>query len=279
LWGPPTTKRSPASTAERWRAGLACRYPSSGSWRRSGYATGDGKSLDDVEVVDLYLALGCLDSQPHALAAFEREVIPAVRRSVEQACRDGSVSAEDVLQWTREKLLVGTDGGAPKLAHYKGRGALVGWVRVVAIREALQDRRRSKRHGARATKWEAAALLAGGATMTSVDVAILRERCAESFEAAVREALTRLSAEQRALLRFHTYDQLSIDQIAPMLGVHRATAARRLEKARADALDLTRAILRERHGLTDSEARSLCRELGASLEMSLGRALAEEAPT
>jgi len=230
-------------------------------------------NVDELHTTDLYLALACIDGNVLAVQVLERDVISPVRPSVERACRDGSVSTEDVMQWTREKLLVGTEGEKPKLAQYTGRGALVGWVRVVAVREALQDRRKSKRERAR----DDAALLEGATAEVSAELVLLRERYADSFRSAVQQALRKLTAEQRSLLRFHTHDGLTIDELAPMLGVHRATAARRLEKARADALDYTREILRDTHGLSESEARSLCIVLGREVDVSIKRALSDEA--
>jgi RNA polymerase sigma-70 factor (ECF subfamily) len=227
--------------------------------------------VDDVHTRDLYLALACLAADPRAIAALDRHVIAPIKPSVERACRDGLASSDDVLQWTREKLLLGGDGG-PKLGQYAGRGPLVGWVRVVAVREALQDRRRSKRERAR----DDAAVLDGGPPATGMEVVLLRQRYAASFREAVQASLRRLSPEQRTLLRLHTHERLTIDELAPILGVHRATAARRLDMARADALLHTRAILRERHGLSDSEVGSVCAALAGEVDVSIGRALAGE---
>lgn len=233
-------------------------------------------ALGSVHTTDLYLALGCLAGDVVAHRAFERDIISAIKPSVDRVCRDGSVSIEDVMQWTREKLLVGAPNEPPKLSQYTGRGALVGWVRVVAVREALQDRRRSRRERVR----DDTALIEGDGEdddAVNAEVRILRDRYADSFKAAVRQALRRLSAEQRSILRFHTHDGLTIDELAPMLGVHRATAARRLERARLDVLAHTRAILRETCGLSESEARSLCTVLGREVDVSIKRALTEEA--
>lgn len=232
-------------------------------------------AVDELHTDDLYLALACIDGDPLAIQVLERDVMTQVRPSVERACRDGgTMAADDVMQWTREKLLVGKDGEPPKLAQYTGRGGLVGWVRVVAVREALQDRRKAKRERVRD---DAALLEDGGPTEVGAELKLLRDRYAASFRMAVQQALRRLSAEQRSLLRFHTHDGLTIDELAPMLGVHRATAARRIEKARADALEHTRSILRELHGLSDSEARSLCMVLGREVDVSIKRALSDEA--
>lgn len=237
-----------------------------------------GVALETVFADDLYLALGCLEGSEIAYAAFEKSVMRAVRPAVAHQC-DDAATVDDVMQTTREKLLFGTpdtEDAIPKLAQYMGRGALVGWVRVVAVREALMGGRKSRRQRA----LDETELLEHGTTNTagSLEISMLKRLHGASFRSAVHEALGRLTAEQRTLLRFHAKDKLSIDQLAPMLGIHRATAARRLEKARADALEHTREILHERHGLSESEAKSLCLALASEVDVSIGRALADEAP-
>lgn len=228
-----------------------------------------GAPPDAIAAADLYLALACLAGSREALAIFERDVLAAVLPSVVRACRDSMIAVDDVIQRTRERLFVEQP---PKLAQYLGRGPLIGWVRIVAVREALQDRRKSRRQRAR----DDAALLGAPDAAPDLEVDVLQRRYGAAFRLAVTAALRRLTAEQRTLLRLHTHDGLSIDQLAPILGVHRATAARRLERARTDALEQTRAILRENHGLSPSEARSLVAVLGRALDISIGAALASE---
>jgi RNA polymerase sigma-70 factor (ECF subfamily) len=231
-------------------------------------------AADGIHTDDLYLVLACLNGQPEAIAVFERDVLATVRPAVERSC--GTAAAvDDALQTTREKLLLGPPPAAPKLTQYTGRGSLAAWVRVVAVREALQAARKTKREKSH----DDFAFLDGmtGTTAASVELSVLRKRYADSFRTAMEEALRRLTPEQRMLLRFHAKDGLTIDQLAPMLGVHRATAARRLEKARADALEHARDILTERHNLSDSETRSLFRALASEVDFSIGRALADEA--
>jgi RNA polymerase sigma-70 factor (ECF subfamily) len=227
----------------------------------------DQTTIESVHARDLYLALGCLDGQTEALAAFHHHVALVIRPSIARASTDG-VDPDDALQTMLEKLLVGP---TPKLAQYMGRGPLVGWVRVVAVRQALEARRSQRRERVH----DDSRLVDDAAPIPSADVALLRARHGPAFKTAVTEAIQRLTAEQRTILRMNVTDGLSIDRIAPMLGVHRATAARRLEKARTDALEHARAILHDRDGLTESEAASLCVALASEVDVSIGRALRE----
>jgi RNA polymerase sigma-70 factor (ECF subfamily) len=176
-----------------------------------------------------------------------------------------------VIQVTLEKLLVGGEDG-PKIAQYTGRGSLVGWIRVVAVREALQDRPKSKRERVR----EDVVLLADRPTTPPMELTLLRGQNEGIFRAAVKRALAELPADQRALLRLAFLEGLTIDDLAPLLGVHRATVTRRLERARADALARTQAILQSEHGFTESEARSICQALGSEVDISIAVALQGE---
>jgi RNA polymerase sigma-70 factor (ECF subfamily) len=234
-------------------------------------ALDDGVPPDALHASDLYLALACLAGVPEAIEAFHAKILEPVRPSIVRAVAQ-KLDAEDAVQATLEKLLVGPE---PKLAQYTGRGALVGWVRVVGVRAALEAKRRTVRE---IPSDDAALLAKDGGRDPSIDLAMLRAKHGPAFRAAVQQALRRLDVEQRTLLRMHASDGLSIDRIAPMLGIHRATAARRLEKARSDALEETRAILQVESGLSASEARSLCIALAPEVDVSIGRALAMDPP-
>lgn len=228
-----------------------------------------GTTLDTVHASDLYLVAACLDGDSAAIAVLEHDVMGAIRPSIVRACQPNG-NADDIVQTTLTKLLVGPPEA--KLAQYTGKGPLLGWVRVIAVREALQAHRRTNKEFLS----DEDLVVAPAGTAASVEMKMLRDMHGPSFGKAVQDAMKRLTAEQRALLRFSVRDGLSIDQIAPMLGIHRATAARRLEKARSDVFSHTQAILRERHGLSESEAKSLCTALGGEVDVSLGRALLDE---
>src|SRR5947209_904462 len=49
---------------------------------------------------------------------------------------------EEVRQTVREKLLVAAADAPPRIVEYTGRGALAAWLRIIAVRAALNLRRR-----------------------------------------------------------------------------------------------------------------------------------------
>src|SRR5581483_4498624 len=89
---------------------------------------------------DLYLACACARGVPAALAALDRAVLLRVPAFICRVSTDAAF-ADEVRQQLRERLLVAPPGGAPKIAEYGGAGALHAWVRVAALRTALNLRR------------------------------------------------------------------------------------------------------------------------------------------
>jgi RNA polymerase sigma-70 factor, ECF subfamily len=210
-------------------------------------------ALRDVRAMhpDLCLAVAGLRHDPAAITEIDRIIRDCASRvSLPEA------PADELALNTREQLFVpDADGRPAKLARYSGTGPLKRWLQVLVTRVGLTMQRRARRGGMRRVAEDALELLPGG--MTSPETEALRQRFAEPFRLALRDALATLSAEDRNLLRFHFVDGLGLDRLAPLLGVHRATAARRLARAKETVLDATRDLMRERVGLGDSEFASV----------------------
>jgi RNA polymerase sigma-70 factor (ECF subfamily) len=225
---------------------------------------------DHPHATDLYLACACAAGQPGAIAAFDHELTPVVRAAARRI--DGSADfGDEVVQLAHERLLIAAPGGAPRIAEYAGQGPLQAWVRVAAIRIAmnlLRDR---------------------GRTMLVDDEAFFdvivegsdeerrrsRIRYSEVCSEALRAAFGLLSARERNLLRMHHLHGLTVDDLAPTLRVHRATVARWLANAREHLLAETRAGLQARLAVGDATVDSILRELAGRIDISVSRLLAE----
>lgn len=91
--------------------------------------------LDRLHVEDLYLACGCLDELPGALAAFERTCTTGIELAVSAAGIEAH-AVPTVRRKICDRLLVKFGELPPKLASYAGKGSLGSWVRIFAMREA-----------------------------------------------------------------------------------------------------------------------------------------------
>lgn len=214
---------------------------------------------------DLYLACACLMNLPGALAELERYVWSQVPLYL-TPLRPSADVAEEVRQQLQERILVGRAGAAPRLAAYNGQGPLGAWVRVAALRLAIDQMPKT---GQQRSLAEMPAL----STPVDPELAYVRERYRDHYQDALRDALERLSTKDRSLLRLSVVDGLGVDALARIHQVHRATAARWLVSAREQLLQETYTLLGERLRIAPSELKSLAALVRSELHVSLARLL------
>lgn len=180
---------------------------------------------------------------------------------------------DEVKQLVRAKLLVRApdDRGAmrARVEEYAGRGRLAGLVQVAATREALTLLRGARRH-APPDDDELRDPVLGEA-----DPALegLKAKYRVAFRQAFAQAVAGLTAKQRNLLRLHFLGGVTLEQLAAMEGVHRATIVRWLREAREAALEATRAALGRTLGVRPDELASLHALAASRLDASLERVL------
>ncbi|RYZ10349.1 MAG: sigma-70 family RNA polymerase sigma factor [Myxococcales bacterium] len=222
------------------------------------------EGVGPLELGDLFLCCACGEDEPEAQRCFEALGASAAVAAIRRVDSDDDF-VKETLQELWSKLLVGEDA---KVRSYSGRGPLQAWVRVVATRVAL-DRARSKR---RSTSRQVQLPEQLAADELNVDAVLLKARFGDAFEAALRASVAKLSEQERNVLRMHAVDQSSIDDIGRVYQVHRATAARWIERTREKIYADVREALHVEHRLTPSEFKSLATVLGRELEVSLGLA-------
>jgi RNA polymerase sigma-70 factor (ECF subfamily) len=99
---------------------------------------------------------------------------------------------------------------------------------------------------------------------------MLRTGYKQVFRACFSEALAGLSMHDRDLLRRHHLDGLTLDQVATLHDVHRATAARWLAQVRERVVAATRAAL-ERELAGEVDLPELLATIASQLEASFSR--------
>lgn len=101
------------------------------------------------------------------------------------------------------------------------------------------------------------------------ELALLRERYCDEVRRALAGALDQLAERQRNVLRQYYVDGLTIDQLAALYKVDRATTARWVVNARSAILVGTRDLLAQSLGATSAEIDSILRLVRSQLELSL----------
>jgi RNA polymerase sigma-70 factor (ECF subfamily) len=223
-------------------------------------------ALASAPAADLVLAAACMAQEPTAHAAFE-----AVLSEVDAAgssTRSPPDLVDDVKQVIRVQLLVARGDKAPGIGGYRGKGPLRGWVRITATRELIRHQRKAARERPSERPLDEAIGDAGDPVLSQ-----LKAEYRTEFAVALREAIADLDAETRTLLRQQIVDQLSIDEIGAAFGVHRATAARWLLRARGALVTATRGRLASRLKLSFEEIDSVIRLVSSQLDASVVRYL------
>jgi RNA polymerase sigma-70 factor (ECF subfamily) len=226
-----------------------------------------GAAVAAMHISDLYLAYACAQADKRALAAFETHFLSAVASFVAQIDRSESF-ADDVRQILREKLLVRVAGAPPKIAEYTGRGPLGGWLRVAAVRTALNLRRSNKTRG---DSDDSATEIASPTPDPEIDY--LKTRSGNALRGALQATLASLPADERNVLRMHYIDGLTIDEIGTAYRVHRSTVARWLASAREKILDETKKALEGELHMARGEVESMIGLVQSQLDVSIYRYL------
>lgn len=218
---------------------------------------------------DLAIAGACAAQEPTAHLAFD-----AILSEVEAAGMSTGATKDlvtEVKQLLRLQLLVSRDDKPPGIVGYRGKGPLRGWVRITATRELIRHKKKQAREQPIARSLEEA--ISGGDRDPLLEQ--LKTEYRSEFALALREAIADLTSEDRTLLQQQIVEGLSIDELGAAYGVHRATAARWYNRARAALVAATHERLASRLKLPVEQIESVIRLVQSRLDASVIRYLRE----
>lgn len=226
--------------------------------------------LRSVHSADLYLALAAADGDAPAMRAFEHDYIARVGEYVVR-----TTVARDVVDEVKQRLRTtfflaepGEDDPSArpgKLLEYSGKGPLGGWIRVSAVRTALNCLRAAGDVRSADKETNGVAL--------DPELSFAHAAADNVFREAFREALAKLDAEARSILRLHYMQGLTMDQLAGMFHTSRSSIARRVAAVRTEILERTEQYLREERGLSATEVASLVRRADSQLNVTITKLL------
>ncbi len=235
--------------------------------------------LDGLRADDLCLVIACERGDQSAWT----ELVEGFGTTVRSAARSASSNedaAEDLAQsiWAELHGLKTRADGQPagKLAYYSGAGSLGGWLRAVVGQLAIDQHRRQSRFVqteedgdldrlAHDSDGEQDALNVFHAS-PNPEEALAGELAAHDVEQALAQTLAKLAAEDRLLVKLYYFDGLRLREAGAVLGVHEATASRRLTRIHSEIRACVEEILMKEHGWTKSEATKSLAEIAAHLQ-------------
>jgi hypothetical protein len=108
--------------------------------------------------------------------------------------------------------------------------------------------------------------------------ALSEQRAASDVEASLAAALNELEAEDRLLVKLYYFDGLRLREAGAVLGVHEATASRRLTRVHGEIRKRVETILMKEHGWTRGETGRALSEAAINLESDVEMMLSDSFP-
>jgi len=219
----------------------------------------------DARLPDLLLAHHAGLGHPVAVGAIAR-LLEGLRPPLRRTGADAGM-IDELLADLPGDLLGPRGGAAARIYGYGGRGPLAAWLRVIAVRALVERRRKA----GTAADDDAVADLATPEIDPELD--LIRRKYAAEFRTAFAAVVGELEPADRALLRQHHLDGVSLDALARLHGVHRATAARRLAATRDLIFARVRRRLLGELRVGGDTVDSIIRLVRSELDLSLERYL------
>jgi RNA polymerase sigma-70 factor (ECF subfamily) len=218
---------------------------------------------------DLFLACACANGDERAIEFFSQHFLGAVPAMVARVLPNRSL-VEELVQSLHEGMLVPREASPPQIAGYRGTGSLAGWVRISAMRAAVRMKNRVARFAPESH------IAASEAPTIGPEKRYMQREYGPAFADAFREALAALPSAPREVLRRYYVEGLTIDEMAERDGIHRATAARRVDAARRLILADVRRRAAARLRIADEEIDSLLHLVASGLDVSIRQLVDEE---
>jgi RNA polymerase sigma-70 factor (ECF subfamily) len=222
--------------------------------------------MDEMQADDLCLIIACERGDENAWTDLVQRFTVTVRSAARSASANED-AAEDLAQsiWAElHGLRVREDGRpASKLAYYSGRGSLAGWLRAVVAQLSVDTFRKQSKLVQTEEETDLERLAHdthAGESTTFVAAGIqnpeqsLSTRFAQNdLQQALTEAVRELGADDRLLVKLYYFDNLRLREAGMVLGVHEATASRRLTRIQTDLRNRVTQILIDERGWTKAE--------------------------
>lgn len=244
------------------------------------------KFFDGLHADEMVLVIACERGDEAAW----HDLMERYRATLQSAARGASASeaeAEELAQsvWAELYGLRTRADGSPsgKLAYYSGCGSLGGWLRAVVGQLAIDRHRRTSRlvQTEDATDFDRLDEAEGHgedgfrvAAAPDPEHALAASEASHAVQSSLARAVGELAAEDRLLVKLYYFDELRLREAGAVLGVHEATASRRLARAQVEIRRRVEALLVAEHGWTRDEVARTLSEVAVHLEADLGQVLA-----
>lgn len=239
--------------------------------------------IDELQADDLCLIVACEQGNQNAW----NDLVARFSATVRSAARSSSSNedaAEDISQsiWAELYGLRTRADGKPasKLAYYSGRGSLAGWLRAVVAQLAVDQHRKQSRmvqteQDEDFDRFSTQERVHATASV-HLEQSIANKFVGAELQKALAKSFEGLPDEDRLLVKLYYFDGLKLREVGSVLGVHEATASRRLTKIHSELRKKVEGVLFEQ-GWGRAEIDRAFTEVGIDLETDIETLVTTEA--
>lgn len=236
--------------------------------------------IDQLQAGDLCLAIACERGDSAAWTDLVERYSPTVRSAARSAAGSED-AAEDLAQsiWAELHGLRLREDGRPasKLAYYSGRGSFAGWLRAVVAQLAVDQHRKQSRLVQTEDDADFDRLAEDSndrhigmpSANMNPEQALTNKGEQERIEQALGRAMHEMNDEDRLLVKLYYFDNLRLREAGAVLGVHEATASRRLARVHTELRKRVEEILVKDWGWTATETATAFAETALHLRSDL----------
>ena len=243
--------------------------------------------VDKLQAEDLCLIVACEQGSDRAWTDLV-ERFGATVRSAARSVSANEEGADDLAQsiWAELHGLRARADGKPasKLAYYSGRGSLAGWLRAVVGQLAVDQHRKQSRLVQTEDDADFDRLIqkdeqrwSGHAERINPEIEVSDKQASADLQKALAASIGHLSDEDRLLVKLYYFDGLKLHEAGAILGVHEATASRRLTRIHKDLRSQVEESLKEEHGWTRPETERAFSDVALHMEADIEPLLMGEA--
>jgi RNA polymerase sigma-70 factor len=238
--------------------------------------------IDGLQADDLCLVMACERGDQTAWDDLVARFTVTVRSAARNASSNED-AAEDLAQsiWAELHGLKRSEDGTArgKLGYYSGRGSLAGWLRAVVAQLAVDQHRKQARlvQTDEDADFDRAELnhpehgSTENAHIPDPEEAVTTNLAVRELRGALQRAIENLGPDDRLLVQLYYFDELRLREAGAVLGVHEATASRRLSKIHQELRRSVKEFLTMERGWTANEAERAFSEVALHMDADVER--------
>jgi RNA polymerase sigma-70 factor (ECF subfamily) len=196
---------------------------------------------------DLYLSKACAQGSEIAWNQFASKYGKYLKDLARFACNSLDLGIE-IADQVMVNMFLPDKSGRSRIASFDGRSSLAAWLRVIVNNQALRERKRKCNN---LEALEDLPEVADEMAMGKVYALLRAHRYEPLINEALKEAIEKLSARERAMLLLRCEEELQVTEIARIFSVNPSTVTRALQMIQQRIRDGVASILSCRHGLNN----------------------------